>query len=138
MTRYLIISISGGILFGVLDALLNANPLAQKLYTVYEPIIRTNINPTLGILIDLAYGFILAGIFLLLFQSLPGESGLLKGLSYGLIIWFFRVVMYGATQYVMFNINPSLLFYIIVSGLLEMMILGAFFGLTLKSMMENA
>ncbi len=132
MTRYLIVSISGGILFGILDALLNANPFAQKLYGVYEPIMRTSINPTLGILIDLAYGFILAGIFLLLFQSFPGETGLLKGLSYGLLIWFFRVVMYGLTQYVMFNISPSLLVYIIASGLLEMMILGAFFGLTLK------
>jgi len=132
MTRYLIVSISGGILFGILDAVLNANPLAQKLYTTYEPIMRTSINATLGILIDLAYGFILAGIFLLLFQSFPGETGLLKGLSYGLVIWFFRVVMYGLTQYVMFNIGPPLLFYIIASGLLEMMILGAFFGLTLK------
>ncbi|MBC8375865.1 MAG: hypothetical protein H8E26_07445 [FCB group bacterium] len=132
MIRYVIISISGGILFGVLDAVLNANPLAQKLYAVYKPIMRARISPALGTVIDLAYGFILAGIFLLLVQSLPGDTGFLKGLSYGLLIWFFRVVMYGATQYVMFNISFSLLLYIIVSGLLEMMIIGVFFGITLK------
>ncbi|NQT62699.1 MAG: hypothetical protein HQ556_07050 [Candidatus Marinimicrobia bacterium] len=131
MSRYFIISISGGILFGVLDVVVNANPIAQKLYAAYKPIMRTRISPTLGTLIDLAYGFILAGIFLLLIQSLPGDTGVLKGLSYGLLIWFFRVVMYGATQYVMFNISLSLLFYIIVSGLLEMMIIGVFFGITL-------
>ncbi len=131
--RYVIISISGGILFGVLDGLLNANPLAQKLYSVYKPIMRKNINAVLGIGIDLAYGFIMAGIFILLFDSFPGDTALLKGLSFGLVMWFFRVVMYGATQFVMFTISPSLLLYILLSGLLEMMILGAFFGLTLNS-----
>lgn len=133
MMRYVIISISGGILFGVLDGLLNANPLAQKLYSVYKPIMRKNINAVLGIGIDLAYGFIMAGIFILLFDSFPGDTALLKGLSFGLVMWFFRVVMYGATQFVMFTISPSLLLYILLSGLLEMMILGAFFGLTLNS-----
>lgn len=133
MTRYILVSLGGGILFGVLDALLNANPWAQKLFVSYAPIMRTGINPVLGILIDLAYGFVLAGIFLVLFQSLPGETAILKGLTYGLIVWFFRVVMYGATQYVMFNISTALLFYILVSGLLEMLIIGVFFGWTLKS-----
>lgn len=94
---------------------------------------RKNINAVLGIGIDLAYGFIMAGIFILLFDSFPGDTALLKGLSFGLVMWFFRVVMYGATQFVMFTISPSLLLYILLSGLLEMMILGAFFGLTLNS-----
>ena len=134
MIKFIIISISAGILFGVLDGVLNANPLAQKLFLAYKPIMRTTINPVLGILIDLAYGFILAGLFLLLFHSFPGETGLVKGLSYGLIIWFFRVVMYGATQYVMFDISISVLLYIVISGLFEMLVLGLFFGLTLKPM----
>lgn len=134
MTRYVIVSIAGGLLFGTLDALLNANPYAQKLYTVYKPIMRKDINAVLGTIIDLIYGFIMAGIFLILAQSLPGETLLLKGLSYGLMMWFFRVVMYGLTQYVMFNINLKLLFYTIAAGLLEMLILGAFFGITLKPM----
>jgi len=38
MVRYIIVSIVSGILFGVLDGLINANPLAQRLYEVYKPI----------------------------------------------------------------------------------------------------
>jgi ethanolamine ammonia-lyase large subunit len=38
MNRYIIIvSIASGILFGVMDGLINANPLAQRLYEVYKP-----------------------------------------------------------------------------------------------------
>jgi hypothetical protein len=54
MTRYIIVGIASGILFGILDALINANPLAQRLYDVYKPIARTSVNFVAGILIDLA------------------------------------------------------------------------------------
>ena len=38
MTTYLIVSITSGILFIVLDGLLNANPLAVRLFALYQPI----------------------------------------------------------------------------------------------------
>ena len=132
MIRYIVVSIVGGILFGVLDGVINANPLAQRLYQVYQPIARTSINPLAGILIDLVYGFVLAGVFLLLYNSLPGETGLVKGLSFALLVWFFRVVMYVASQWMMFNIPVETLLYSLVAGLAEMLILGVFFGLALK------
>ena len=69
---YLIVSIVSGILFAFLDGVINANPLAQRLYEVYKPIARTSLNPAAGMAIDLAYGFIMAGVFLLLYPSLPG------------------------------------------------------------------
>ena len=91
MLRYVLVSIGSRLLFGILDGLINANPVAEKLYQVYKPIARTSVNALAGIAIDLAYGFIMAGIFLLLYQSLPGGSGIVKGLSFGLIAWFFRI-----------------------------------------------
>ena len=83
MIRYIIVSISGGVLFGIMDGLINANPLARKLFEVYKPIARKAINAPAGIVIDLVYGFVMAGVFLLLYKSLPGGSGLLKGISFG-------------------------------------------------------
>jgi len=132
MLTYVIISVISGILFGILDALINANPMAQKLYEVYKPIARTLINPIPGIVIDLAYGFIMAGVFLLLFGSLPGETGLIKGVSFAIIVWFFRVVMYNASQWVMFNISIKTVLYSLAAGLCEMLLLGVLYGLTLK------
>jgi hypothetical protein len=129
MTRYIITSIMGGILFGVLDGVINANSLAQKLYQVYKPIARTSINPLAGILIDLAYGFVMAGVFLLLYKSLPGGTGLVKGLSFGFLVWFFRVVMSTASQWVMFKVPVETLLYSLVAGLGEMLILGILYGL---------
>jgi hypothetical protein len=132
MIRYIIISIFSGILFGALDGLINANPLAQKLYEVYKPIVKTTINVPVGISIDIVYGFVLAGIFLLLYKSLPGKTGLVKGIIFAFLVWFFRTVMYTATQWMMFNVPIGTLLYMLITGLGEMLILGILYGLTLK------
>jgi hypothetical protein len=132
MTEYIIISVASGILFGILDGVINANPLAQKLYDAYKPIAKTSINPIVGIVIDLVYGFVMAGAFLLLYNSLLGETGLIKGISFGLLVWFFRVVMNVASQWVMFKVPVQTLLYSLIAGLGEMLILGVLYGLTLK------
>jgi hypothetical protein len=89
MTQYAIVSVASGILLGVLDGLINANPIAQRLYDVYKPIAKTSINPVAGIAIDIVYGFVMAGVFLVLYKSLPGEAGIVKGISFALVVWFF-------------------------------------------------
>lgn len=132
MIGYIVVGIVSGLLFGILDGVINANPLAQRLYAVYKPIARTSINPLAGIVIDLAYGFIMAGVFLLLYNSLPGETGFVKGVSFAFLVWFFRVVMYAASQWVMFTVPLKALLYSLVAGLGEMLILGVLYGLTLK------
>ncbi len=132
MMRYIIVSIGSGILFGILDGVINANPWAQRLYDVYKPIAKTSLNLPAGIVIDLVYGFALAGVFLFLYRSLPSEIGLVKGMSFALLIWFFRVVMSVASQWMMFNVSVETLLYTLLAGLGEMLILGALYGLTLK------
>jgi hypothetical protein len=132
MITYSIVSVISGILFGILDGVINANPFAQKLYQVYKPIARTTINPVAGIMIDLVYGFIMAGLFLLLYKCLPGESGLVKGLSFTVMAWFFRVVMSAASQWMMFNVPAETILYSLVAGLGEMLVLGVLYGLALK------
>ena len=117
MIRYFIISIVSGILFGILDGAINANPLSQRLYEIYKPIARTSINPVAGIVIDLIYGFVMTGVFLLLYKSLPGNTGLVKGLSFAFLAWFFRVVMYNASQWMMFKVPVEALFYSLITGL---------------------
>ena len=132
MSGYIIVSVVSGILFGILDGVINANPIAQRLYAVYKPIAKTSIKPLAGIVIDLVYGFVMAGVFLLLYNSLPGGTGLIKGVSFAVLAWFFRVVMYTASQWVMFKIPMQTLLYTLVTGLGEMLVLGMLYGLTLK------
>jgi len=131
MTTYVIVSIASGILFGILDGLINANPMAQRLYAVYKPIAKTSMNVVAGMVIDLAYGFIMAAVFLLLYTSLPGGSGILKGLSFAILVWFFRVVMSVASTWMMYTVPARTLVYTLLVGLGEMLILGIFYGLAL-------
>jgi hypothetical protein len=74
----------------------------------------------------------MAGIFLLLHASLPGQSGLVKGISFALMVWFFRVVMSAATQWVTFDVPAGALLYTLVAGLGEMLVLGILYGLALQ------
>lgn len=131
MARYIIVSIISGILFGVMDGLINANPLVRRLSKVYRPIARTTLNPVAGFIIDIFFGFIMAGLFQVLFDSLPGEIGLLKGLSFAVIVWIFRVIMNAASQWMMFTVPLRTLVYSALTGLGEMLILGILYGLTL-------
>lgn len=132
MTTFIIIALLSGLLFGVLDAIINANTYARRLLAVYKPIARTSINPVAGMVIDLLYGVLMAWLFLQLYQSLPGESGLMKGISFALIAWFFRVVMSSLSQWMMFTIPIKVVFYLLITGLLEMVCIGVLYGLTLE------
>lgn len=132
MLRYIVVSMASGILFGILDGVINANPLARKRYEVYKPIAKTFVNPVAGVVIDLVYGFIMAAVFLLLYESLPGQLGIVKGLSYAILVWFFRVVMHAASTWMMFQVPARTIAYGLVTGLVEMLILGLLYGLTLK------
>lgn len=132
MTNYIIFSIIGGLLFAILDGILNANPLAARLFEIYKPLARKSLNLIAGIVIDLVYGFVLAGVFWILYKSLPGDIGILKGISFGILGWFFRVVMSAASQWMMYTVPMKTTLYSVFSGLGEMLILGIFYGLTLK------
>jgi len=99
---------------------------------VYKPIAKTSVNVVAGVIIDLAYGLILAGLFLLLYPSLPGGSGLVKGVSFALIAWFLRVVMQVASQWMMFKVPLRALLYTLLAGLGEMLVLGILYGILLK------
>jgi hypothetical protein len=138
MLKYILVSIISGILFGILDGLINANPIAQRLLAVYQPIAKTSVNLPAGIAIDLAYGFIMAGIFLLLYHSLPGESGLVKGISFALLVWFFRVAMSVISNWMTFDVPVNTLLYMLLTGLGEQLVLGILYGLTLKPIVQAA
>jgi hypothetical protein len=131
MTSYIIVSVISGILFAFLDGLMNANPIARRLLDVYKPIQKDRVNFVAGMVIDLVYGFILTALYLLVYSSLPGEVGLVKGVGFGLIVWFLRVGMNVASQWMMFKVPWKTLFYTLLAGLGEMLILGIFYGLVL-------
>lgn len=121
-----------GILFGVMDGLINGNPFARRLFEVYEPIARTSINVPAGLVIDLLYGFGLAATFLVLYRCLPGSTGVPKGCSFGLLVWLLRVVMSVVSTWMTLQVPFEALLYVLTTGLIEMLVLGCFYGLFLS------
>ena len=132
MSRYAIVSLVSGVLFAMMDGLIHANPFAQRLYAFYKPLARTSVNAAAGIGIDVGYGFALAGIFLILRSALPGQSGLSKGISFAVLVWFLRVVMGVFSSWMTFNIPFVTLLYQLFMGFVEMLVLGVLYGLTLR------
>lgn len=121
-------SLGAGVLFGVMDAALHANPLAQRLHADYAPIAKAEVNAVAGVAIDLVYGLVLVLVFRQIAPVLPGTGGVMAGLVFGLGVWFFRVVMSVATTWMSLRIRPALLVYQLSTGLAEMLVLGAFLG----------
>ncbi len=130
--HYITISVISGMLFALLDGLFNANPLARKLMECYKPIAKTSVNIFSGIFADIFYGFIMCAIFLLTYNSLPSENPVVKGLVYGIIVWFFRVFMTVISSYMTQKIPVKTLLYISITGLIEVLVIGIFYGLTIK------
>ncbi len=131
MLTYIVVSIISGLLIVVMDMAMNVNPLALRLYRVYTPIAKTSVNPAAGMLIDLFYGFAMAGLFLLLYSSLPGDAGIVKGIGFAIFAWFLRVAMRTASDWMMFKIPRETLAYMTLAGLGEMLVLGIVYGLAL-------
>lgn len=71
-------------------------------------------------------------VFLILYRSLPGRVGLVKGVSFALLVWFLRVVMSTASQWIMLNMPVATLLYGVLTGLGEMLVLGLLYGATLR------
>ncbi len=132
MFRFIIVSISSGILFGLLDGIINGNQYAQKLFECYKPIAKTSVNIPLGVSIDIIYGFVMCWMFLIIYNSIPASNSLVKGVLYGLALWFFRVLMSVITNYMMFEVPLKTLLYVAATGLIEMVIIGSLYGLAIK------
>ncbi|MBZ5671915.1 MAG: hypothetical protein LAO04_19585 [Acidobacteriia bacterium] len=133
MGRYFFISILSGALFAIMDGLIHANPLARRLFAAYGPLAKTSVNVFAGIAIDIFCGFAMAGVFILLYKALPGGVAVAKGVSFGLSVWFFRVVMGVAGEWMTLNVPKEALAYRLVTGLVEMLALGVLYGLTLPA-----
>lgn len=129
--RLFVIGLGGGLLFVLMDALINANPVAQRLYTVFRPIARESVNAPLGLMFDVLSGTVMALIFLWLTPILP-SAYVQKGIAFGLLAWFFRVAMGAASQFVMFRVPASTLLYGLFTGLAEMIALGLFYAVLLR------
>lgn len=132
MKRFVFAAIVTGILFATMDGLINGNPYAASLMECFKPIAKPSVNMIAGLVADLLYGIVISGIFIVLRPSIPGQNYLIKGLMYGLGIWFFRVVMLVISYSLMFRIPSETLIYLLVTGLFEMLILGLVNGLILK------
>jgi hypothetical protein len=90
--RVPVVGLAVGLLFAIMDGLINANPVGQRLYSVYKPMARKSVNAPLGLAFDLVSGIMMAFLFVALTPSLPG-GWITKGIAFGLIAWFFRVAM---------------------------------------------
>jgi hypothetical protein len=134
MLRQIGVGLVAGLALLVLDGVLNANPLAQRLYAVYHPIARSSVNALAGSVVDLAYGVILAALFATLRTSLPGDTSLLKGVSFGLLVWFLRVFMRVAGEWVTTIVPPSAHAYTLLAGLVQVLLVAVMIALLLPEL----
>lgn len=138
MVRLLIVGVVAGVAFLVLDGVINANPMAQRLYAAYRPIARPSVNALAGSAVDLVYGVILTALFTLLRGSLPGGSNLAKAVSFGLIVWFFRVCMRVVGEWVITVVPAEAHAYTLAAGLVQTLVVAVIIALLLPARVPGA
>jgi hypothetical protein len=129
MVRRIGAGIAAGVAFLGLDGLLNANPIAQQVYLAYRPIARSRVDAVAGSMVDVVYGLVLVALFLRLRHCLPGRADATKGLSFGAIVWFLRVVMRVAGEWIVTTVPPSTHAYTLVAGLVQTLLVAELIAL---------
>ena len=122
--RFLVAGIVASILFLVLDAIFGmlGGLIGMQLFglPLEQP---SEVKMMIGPIFELINGFMLALIYAIIHPDLPGQ-GWKKGVSYGLIVWGLRVVMWAFSNYMMTDMPPVLIVITVVTGLIEVLILG--------------
>lgn len=121
---------------GVISGFFSITVFKLPIFVSDSTLWRQEFSPYLSISLDIIYGIILAGLFNLLYMSIPGKA-IMKGISFGLIVWFFKTVMAMGAIRVMFNVSDKILLYWTFSGLLEMLMIGAVLGIFYKMEYED-
>jgi hypothetical protein len=129
MKRLLVAGIVASVLFLVLDGLLGITGglIGQQVFgvTAGQP---PQAKMMIGLIFELINGFMLALIYAVIHRGLPGQ-GWQKGISYGLIVWGLRVVMWAFSTYMLTDMSPVLIIITVVTGLIEVLILGVVIAL---------
>jgi hypothetical protein len=131
--RYILVSWACGVLYCILEAMTNGNPYALNLYRPFKPFMKTTINIPKTFFLYLVSGFAMAGAFLLFYKSLPGHTGIIKGLSFALIYWFLRSFISSLSQWRTYTVSFTTVIYMATSGLVQSLLIGLLLGLTLKN-----
>ncbi|MFP4024168.1 MAG: hypothetical protein ACLFVR_06540 [Thiohalospira sp.] len=113
-----------GFIFALLEFILHANPLVKNLSGIYEPVSRGWDIIIASFIIDIIYGTVLSLFYLILYKSLPGQ-GMMKGIIYGILLWFLRITILTLTQWMVYPVSAGTIIYMIFAGLPEMIIIGA-------------
>ena len=121
--RLLLAGIAVSILFLILDGVFGVagGVIAERVFGVSagQP---DEAKMMLGLVFELVNGFMLVAIYAVICRGLPGQ-GWKKGISYGLIVWGLRVVMWAFSTYMVTDMSPILITITAVTGLVEVLIL---------------
>jgi len=122
-TKKLIINgIIVGFVFLILDMLFAM--ITSPFFSPYSDLAIWKIPPNLaaGGVFDFINGFILVGVFMMIYNGIPG-TGWRKGLNYGIIVGLFRVVMMSFSVIVMYAVPIELVVISLISGFIEIIVL---------------
>jgi len=121
--RFVITGIVASILFLVLDAVFGVlgGVIGQQAFGIPAGAPDES-KMGLGLLFELVNGFMLAAVYAVIYPALPGK-GWVKGLSYGMIVWGLRVLMWAFSTYMMTAMSPALIGITVLTGLVEALII---------------
>ncbi|PIV54515.1 hypothetical protein COY52_11335 [Candidatus Desantisbacteria bacterium CG_4_10_14_0_8_um_filter_48_22] len=129
MARFILVSMASGVILGVIDYICNTGSFTEDLKGFSGQLLLSAGKAASGLGINLALGFAMTGIFILLRKSF---DGVIIAMGFALTVWFFRVTMFFIRKWMTFKAPLNDLVYVFIAGMSQMISLGILYELTLK------
>jgi len=133
MVRYALISVLAGSIMLILDAVFDNSEFAKRISLPLNPIRRKNNTLARSLAVNISFGFIFAGFYLISYRSLPGLPGsFFRSLYFATIVWILSVVFKAMSQWVEFDFTGSFLLYSVLSGFIKILSINILFHYLLR------
>lgn len=133
LKKFIVCGVATGILFLFLDVAvaIATSPILSPYSSL--PVWKNPPDIAAGTLFDLVNGFILAGVYSIIYKGIPGE-GWRKGLNYGIMVGLFRVLMAAFSTLVVYNVPQEVVLVNLLAGYAEIVLLCAALALVYEKL----
>lgn len=133
MVRYSLISVLAGSIMLVFDVVFVNNEFARRISIPLDPIRRKKNTFTRNLAVNISFGFIFAGFYLMSYRSLPGlPNSLFRSIYFAIMVWIPSFVFKAMSQWVEFDFPGKFLLYTVFSGFIKILSISILFHYVLR------
>lgn len=133
MVSYFLISVLAGSIMLIIDVVFVNNEFAKRISNPLDSIQRKNNKFARNLAVNISFGFVFAGFYLMSYRSLPGLPGsFFRSFYFASMVWILSIVFKAMSQWVAFDFPGKFLLYSVFSGFIKILSISILFHYLLR------